>query len=975
MSESELLKRISELEVQNLALIADNERLRSTLGLPLKDVIPQHTIAEPVNPNEKEGNETQPIINYINKYSSPDEKIELFMSLFRGRMDVYAKRCYSKKYESSYYIPACKNEWVRGICDRTRTKCKDCSNRELLPLTKEVIDSHLRNKDENGAGIIGIYPLLPDETCLFLAIDFDEEKWQKDVSAFRSVCKDLHIPIAIERSRSGNGAHVWLFFEELVPANSARKLGNVLLTKTMSVRHEIQFSSYDRMFPNQDFMPKGGFGNLIALPLQGGARKKSNSEFVDESFNSYPDQWAYLASVKKVSSEEVNEWLTKLCIGNGLGELENTNADEEDSIKPWESKKPESKLESKDFPKQLTIVEANHLYIPKQEVSQKALNRIKRIAAFSNPQFYKTQKMRMSTYGIPRIICSLDETDEYIGIPRGCKQSLIHLLDDSNVDYIFDDKRNKGKKIKVKFKGELREEQKLAVEALLQHDNGVLSVPTAFGKTVIGASLIAKRKCNTLILVHLHTLFDQWKKSLEQFLEINEELPKTESKHGRKKVRSLIGQIGSGKNTTSGIVDIALVQSLVHDNEVDNNVKNYGMVIVDECHHVPSINYEKVLSSVNARYIYGLTATPIRQDGQHPITFMQCGAIRYSVDAKSQASKRNFEHFIIPCFTQFKKPFTQNEADWHITKIYTALAEAEFRNQQIVTDAINALKAGRTPIILTQRKEHVLRLSELIKNQTDAHIVTLVGADSTKVKVKMMESLENIPREEKLIIIATGKYVGEGFDYPRLDTLFLASPIAWKGTLAQYAGRLHREFPDKQDVMIYDYVDIHVPVLERMYHKRLNGYAQIGYKTLSSYNQPDKINMIYDVNSFVPVIKNDFAEAKKEILIVSPYLRKKRIEVILEWLKEPMQRKISITVVTRPAESYKEPKPIQECIEHLLSNVSVITKPNINQKFILIDNRLVWYGSINLLSYSSSEENMMRLESRELAAELGAMIR
>ena len=897
------------------------------------------------------------------------------MSLFRGRTDVYAKRCYSKKYESSYYIPACKNEWVRGVCDRTRTKCKDCSNRDLLPLTKEVFDSHLRNKDENGAGIAGIYPLLPDETCLFLAIDFDEEKWQNDVSVFRSVCKDLNIPTAIERSRSGNGAHAWLFFEEPVSAISARKLGNALLTRAMADRHEIQFSSYDRMFPNQDFMPKGGFGNLIALPLQGGARKNNNSEFVDENLKSYSDQWKYLASIKKLNAEEINNLLTKLCVGNGLGELGNTEADEEESIKPWESKKQEVKLEYKDFPEQLPVVEANRLYIPKKDVSQRALNRIKRLAAFSNPQFYKTQKMRMSTYGIPRIIYSLDETKKYMGIPRGCRQSLIHLLEESNVNYIFEDKRNKGKSINANFKGTLREEQETAANALLQYENGVLSVPTAFGKTVIGASLIAERKCNTLILVHLHTLFDQWKKSLEQFLEIDEVAPETDNKRGRKKVRSVIGQIGSGKNTSSGIIDIALVQSLIRDNEVDDIVKNYGMVIVDECHHVPSINYEKVLGSVNASYVYGLTATPIRQDGQHPIIFMQCGAIRYSVDAKSQASKRNFEHFIIPCFTQFKKPFTQNESEWHITKIYTALTEDVFRNQQIITDAIDALKAGRTPIILTQRKEHVIRLSELIRNQTNAHVITLVGTDSAKRKTQTMESLENILRDEKLIIIATGKYVGEGFDYPRLDTLFLASPIAWKGTLAQYAGRLHREYHGKQDVMIYDYVDIHVPVLERMYNKRLNGYAQIGYKTLSSHNQPDKISMIYDVNSFVPVMKNDFAEAKKEILIVSPFLRKKRIETILEWLKEPIHAGISITVVTRPPNSYKDPKPIQECIDLLQSSVSVITKPNIHQKFILIDNRLVWYGSINLLSYGSSEESIMRLDSRELASELEAMIK
>jgi superfamily II DNA or RNA helicase len=658
-----------------------------------------------------------------------------------------------------------------------------------------------------------------------------------------------------------------------------------------------------------------------------------------------------------------------------LGELGNTVIDDDDSSKPWESKKPEAKLENKDFPDKLIIVEANRLYIPKKDVSQRALNRIKRLAAFSNPQFYKTQKMRMSTYGIPRIIYSLDETAEYMGIPRGCRSSLIQLLESANVNYIFEDKRNNGREINVNFKGTLREEQQPAINALLQYENGILSVPTAFGKTVIGASLIAEKKCNTLILVHLRTLFDQWKKSLELFLEVNEILPEVPNKRGRKKVRSLIGQIGSGKNTSSGIIDIALIQSLIRDNEVDDMVKNYGMVIVDECHHVPSVNYEKVLGAVNARYVYGLTATPARQDGQHPITFMQCGAIRYSVDAKSQAIKRNFEHYIIPCFTGFKKPLSQDEADWHITKIYTAIAEDEFRNQQIVTNVLEAVKNNRTPIILTQRKEHVIRLSELIKNQTNAHIITLIGADSAKVKAKMMELLANIPHEEKLIIIATGKYVGEGFDYPRLDTLFLASPIAWKGTLAQYAGRLHREYPGKQDVMIYDYVDIHVPVLERMYHKRLNGYAQIGYKTLAAQNQPDKISIIYDVNSFVPVMKNDFSEAKKEILIVSPFLRKKRIDAILEWLKEPLKMGVSITVVTRPAGSYSESIRIKECIEYLQSFVTVVQKNNIHQKFILIDNRLVWYGSINLLSYGSSEESIMRLESREVAGELETVMK
>lgn len=968
MSEFDLRKRITELEVENFELLAENERLRKLLGFSQREHIPQGTF--PVSNNLEQSNTKKTCIPLINKYSTPDEKIELFQSLFQGRTDVYAKRCYSKKYGSSYYVPACKNEWVRDLCDKTRVKCKDCPNRDLLPLTREVINNHLRNKDEHGAGIVGIYPLLLNDNCLFLAVDFDEEKWEEDIGTFRSVCEIYNIPVAIERSRSGNGAHAWIFFEEPVSAISARRLGNALLTKAMSVRHEIRFTSYDRMFPNQDFMPKGGFGNLIALPLQGGAREKGNSEFIDENFKSYPDQWSYLASIRKMSLGEKENLLVALCEGNGLGELGCLEDEEENLFKPWESRKTENTLEKKDFPNTLIIVEANRLYISKDEISPRALNRIKRLAAFPNPLFYKTQKMRMSTYGIPRIIYSLEETDKYIGIPRGCYSSLIHLLESSNIEYLLDNKRNKGKQINVDFKGLLRDEQQFAKEALLQYENGILSVPTAFGKTVIGASLIASRKCNTLILVHLQTLYDQWKKSLEQFLEINESLPEPEKKRGRKKVHSIIGQIGSGKNTSSGIIDIALVQSLVHENEVDDIVKNYGMVIVDECHHASSLNYDKVLSEANAQYVYGLTATPKRQDGQHPLTFMQCGPIRYSVNAKEQAVKRNFEHYVMPCFTRFRKPFMQPETDWHITKIYAALAEDELRNQQIATDVCEALVNGRTPIILTQRKEHVMQLTAILENKTNTQIITLVGSNSAKVKSEMMESLAVIPQEEKLIIIATGKYIGEGFDYPRLDTLFLASPIAWKGTLAQYAGRLHREYPNKQEVIVYDYVDIHIPVLERMYHKRLTGYAQIGYKILSSKNEPDRISMIYDSETFVSAIKNDFAGARKEIQIASPYIQRKQLNAVLEWLEVPLQAGVSITIITRPIESYKGKEQIRKCFDILQTQLTVIRKPDIYQKYIIIDNRVVWYGSIGLFDFGNSEDTIIRLESKELADEL-----
>ena len=596
MPEKELHKRIEDLESENRLLRHENKSLREVLGYSLEEIVPNLTVNEAIDTDgkmqaialtepdelseiEPEKSNFEPVDLFeneiaitesnVNKYSSPQEKIELFMSLFRGRSDVYAKRYYSKQHGEGYYMPACKNEWVGGVCDKPRVKCKNCLKRELSPLTNEVIDSHLRNKDENGNGIVGVYPLLPDENCLFLAIDFDEANWQKDAATFRLVCKKLAIPVAVERSRSGNGAHVWMFFDAPVPALSARKLGNILLTKAMSFRHEIRFSSYDRMFPNQDFMPKGGFGNLIALPLQGGARKNGNSEFVDDNFISYSDQWAYLASIRKLTSERIKKLLSGLGAAYGFGELSDT--DTEDTPKPWERKKQEVKLGSRDFPDQLTIVEANRLYIPKRDISQRALNKIKRLAAFSNPQFYKTQKMRLSTFGIPQIIYSLDETADYMGIPRGCRSSLISLLNDAVVKYEFEDKRNNGKEIRVGFKGALFEEQQLAAEALLQHENGVLAVPTAFGKTVIGASLISQRKCNTLILVHLQTLFDQWKKSLEQFPDI-------------------------------------------------------------------------------------------------------------------------------------------------ITKIYTAIVDDEFRNRQIVADVLEAVSNDRTPIILTHRKEHVLRLSELLNH-------------------------------------------------------------------------------------------------------------------------------------------------------------------------------------------------------------------------------------------------------------------
>lgn len=454
------------------------------------------------------------------------------------------------------------------------------------------------------------------------------------------------------------------------------------------------------------------------------------------------------------------------------------------------------------------------IYIPREGLSANAQNQIKRLAAFKNPEFYKSQAMRLPIYDKPRIICTADISDSYIGLPRGCEPALCDILVGKVKDIDIIDKTNAGKDIPVKFNGNLREEQELTVNELLKDNIGVLSETTAFGKTVIASYLAGIRRTNTLVLVHTQALMQQWKKSLEQFLIFDIIPPEPKKGRGRKKTWSPVGLLGAGKDTLNGIVDVAVMQSLVDGDEVKELVRNYGMIIVDECHHVSAVNFEKILKYANAKYVYGLTATPTRQDGHHPIIFMQCGPIRYRVDAKAQADKRDFEHYLIPRFTSFR-----NIADDNITALYKKLSDDSMRNNLIVNDVALAIKNGRTPIILTERREHVTMLTELLKPHCD-NVIEIVGTTSAKSRRETLERLDNIPQEESLVVVATGRYVGEGFDYPRLDTLFLALPIAWKGKVAQYAGRLHRNYQGKTEVQVYDYIDIHVPVLERMYQKK-----------------------------------------------------------------------------------------------------------------------------------------------------------
>ena len=752
---------------------------------------------------------------------SSSKKIAIFRSLFRGREDVYPLRWDNRKTGRSGYSLACGNEWVHGVCDKPKVKCSECGYQAFLPVTDEVIRNHLTGCNPDNPRqqdfTIGVYPLLQDETCWFLAADFDKEHWKKDVSAFLETCREKKTPAYVERSRSGNGAHVWIFFSQPIPASDARKLGSSLLTETMESYPDLGFASYDRFFPNQDTMPSGGFGNLIALPLQHHPRQGNNSVFLDEQFEPYADQWEFLASVRRMAPEEVSNIVSE-AINRGRITGVRMSLDDEDAEEPWKlspSRKQKPVIITEPLPASVAVVQGNQLYISKEELPPKLINKLIRIAAFQNPEFYKTQAMRLSTFNKPRIIACAENFSNHIGLPRGCLDEVLELLSSMNITVDLIDERNAGKPIRTKFLGTLNKEQKQSAKTLLKYDTGVLSAATGFGKTVLAMHIIAKRKRNTLILVHRKQLMDQWIAQLQTFLNIE---------------NITIGHIGGGKRKPSGQIDVALIQSLVRKGEVDDSVADYGQLIVDECHHLSAVSFEAVARQCKAKYVLGLTATPKRKDGQHPIIFMQCGQTRYHVDAKLQAEKRPFDHYVIPRYTKFRLSTATIEKFERppIQTVYAELSNDETRNQMIFDDVLHALEAKRSPVILTERKEHVAFFAKCLRAFVK-NIIVLQGGMSTKERRTVMEKLGNISDDEERILIATGRYIGEGFDDARLDTLFLAMPVSWKGTLAQYTGRLHRTHHNKTEVQIYDYVDHLVPMLERMNEKRLVGYKSLGY--------------------------------------------------------------------------------------------------------------------------------------------------
>ncbi len=970
-----LQRQINELQLENQILKNILDRSGISYG---------QEIARWKRPEEQEDYDPDQGARILHPDVITDRMANLFYARFWGRQDVFAKRYENKNTGAKGYFPQCRNVWEENCPKKYRQKvqCRDCPHQSYRPLTKKDILDHLRGNAYNASDVVGVYPLLPNGNCRFLVYDFDnhakgaekqdfanpDDSWVEEVEAMRTICVLNGLDPLVERSRSGRGAHIWIFFDKEIPAVLARRFGFALLEKGAEQVNLKSFQYYDRMLPAQDTFSEGKLGNLIALPLQGKALREGNSAFVDCNWNAYPNQWEVLWNKPRLSQEflemKLKEWAKEPIVGL-------SNADEESRERPWEKK---TKFRKTDVEGELSITLSNGIYVDVLQMKPAMQNQIRRMAAFYNPAYYKNQAMGLANFDTSRwIYLGTDHLSGYIEIPRGLYGELTERLKDAEIAYQITDERQTGRPLHVSFQGELRPEQKPALAELAKYENGILHAATAFGKTVVCSALIAEKKVNTLILLESSALVEQWKEALERFLKIDEALPEYKTKTGRIKIRkSLIGTLQGAQDSMTGIIDIAMVGSLRKKGEWHPLLEQYGMVIVDECHHAAADTIAEVLREIKARYVYGVTATPKRTDGMEKIGYMLIGPIRYRYTAKEKAQAQGVDHLVYPRFTRTVATGKQLEIR-HPNEAYELLRHNEARDEQILDDVRDCLAAGRTPVILSRYKDHSQRLYEQVKTYTDRAFL-MTGNHSKREHRQILEQLKSVKPEKTMVLVATGSLIGEGFDFPRLDTLIMATPVSSRSVVEQYAGRLNRDYKGKKDVIVYDYVDSHIPMFDRMYGKRLKAYKQIGYQVCAGLRQEKQdANAIFDSENYGEVYKRDLLEANQEILIASPVISGQKVYDLIQLLKEKQMAGVTVTVVTCTPDSYGYGDAgfwmrLHEDMRQ--AGFLVKTTEEVCEHCAIIDRELIWYGNMNLLAKENLEDSMMRVRGKEIAEEL-----
>lgn len=916
----------------------------------------------------------------IKKFDVTDKiASDFFMMFCRGRKDVYDLRYTNPKTGKNGYYSQCFNRWDRGchIQKKDGVRCKDCELRAYKPVTLPLIKAHMNGTDPNGNDVVAIYPMLENNLCQLLVFDFDnhakgaeqedyaniDDGWKEEINALRHICKNLDVDAVVERSRSGRGAHLWIFFKEMVPARLARRFGFALLEKGAESVNLKSFKYYDRMIPTQDALPEGGLGNVIALPLQGMALKSGNSAFIDENWNAYEDQLNVLAGTRRLTRQGIEDYLSLWYSTGSTSEDNGTDA-------PWDKN---SEIEAGSVKGVVRIVLADRIYIDSTGMSNKTKRQLRRMATFSNKQYFQNQAMDMPNYDESRFIYLGSDEGKYIVLPRGLREEILKKFDNAGISYKIEDKRTKGQELNISFRGELRESQIPAVETMLENETGILHAATAFGKTVVCCDMIARRGISTLILVDRADLMNQWIKRLEEFLDIDEELPEYQTKTGRtRKRKSLIGNLQGAHDTLTGIVDVAMIRSLKKKDGFHPKLKEYAQVYFDECHHAASDSAIEVLQEINAKYVYGVTATPKRGDGKEKINEFLLGPIRYRFTAKDRAEEQNINHLVYPRFTRTVKPHHLSKTPYG-NDAYELIRNNDVRDEQIIRDVADCVQAGRTPVVLTKYVDHAKKLSERLKTYAD-RLILLTGANGTKARRAQVEELNKVDNSDSLILVGTGSLLGEGFDFPRLDTLFMATPVSGENVVEQYVGRLNRDYDGKENVIVYDYVDSHIPKFDKMYSARMKAYKKIGYELCVNMDgEKQKANAIYDIENYAETYWKDLEEANSAVVVSSPRLNNQKVDRIIKILGKRRELGVKVTIVTWHPDAYKYGKDDvrMELMERLRkAGFEIRLVEESCEHYAVIDNEIVWYGSVNLLSKEDAEDNLMRVCSKDIAAEL-----